>query len=968
MVTAIPSHLSFCPMPPLQRLSLWFALLLSSLCWLQGEPSTSPLTWDDIDAWRSIETPILSRNGEWLAYSAMPQQGNGEVIAHHLPSGREWRAPVGATPIPPFPRPTHPEEKLPTVPKPGLLFTHDNRFLLTSTFPRAEDTAAARTAGTSAPASKQRGLNIIDLATGETETIVGVKSVQVSVLGNWVAYLLEPEINHPPRGQLDKSHGTTLVLRDLAAGKERTLDYVTEYSLTRDGRTLVYTVNGPSERRNGLYTYTPGGWSSPEPLLRGKGRYLKLNWDLTQTQLAFLSDRTETKNEKRSLRVYLWHRGSEAPPRAVVTAKTAGLPPGMKPSEQTAPAFSRDGRKLTVGVATPTVKSSNQRTDPEDKVVADIWSWHDGLTQPRQAVLAESERKRTFTGVIDLATKRYTQVATPDLAEVTLSDDGNFALGLDETPYLRERDYDGTYADIYIINTTTGERRLAVKKLRGRSGDEGRPSVSFSPDSQWAVYYRDREWHAINVATAQSYSLTAGLPVSFAHELHDEPEPTTAYGWAGWTRDSQSVIIYDRYDIWQLWPDGRPARNLTRGYGRAEKVILRAQDIAAHEEAETWRGIDPTRPLILRGEDELTRASGYYRYGFEFAEKPQRLLWGDKQYRYIGRALDADVLLLTVSRFDEFPDVWRTDETFSGLQRLTDGAAQLTPFAWGSAELVGYTNSRGEPLQGLLYKPADFDPQKKYPLIVYTYERLSHIVHNFFPPVYGSNISFPLYTSNGYLILLCDIAYDIGHPGQSALECVNAAVDAVIALGCVDEDRLGIQGSSWGGYQSAYIITQTHRFRAAEAGAVVGNMTSAYGGIRWTSGQPRPFQYEQTQSRIGQPLTDAPELYIENSPVFHVKNVQTPLLIQHNDLDGAVPWEQAVELYLSLRRHNKPVWLINYPQEGHGLTRYADRRDFSRRMWQFFEHYLHDQPAPDWLTKGVPYLDRDAEKLRFNKP
>jgi dipeptidyl aminopeptidase/acylaminoacyl peptidase len=952
----------------LQRPSLWFLLFLSSLCWLQGEPTPRPLTWDDVDAWRSIETPILSRNGEWLAYSYMPAQGNGDVIARHLPDGREIRLPVGATPPPPFPRPTHPDEKAPPVPKIGLLFTHDSRFLLTTTFSTAEALAAARISGAHTPESKQRGLVIVDLTTGKSETIKGVKSVQVSVHGNWVAYQMEPEIDPIRRAHPNTKHGTRLVLRDLAAGKERTFDSVTEYSLTRDGRTLVYAVAGPSERRNGLYAYTPGSWSSPEALLRGRGRYLKLNWDLAQTQLAFLSDRSAGKTGKPPLKVYLWTRGSGAAPSAVVTADTAGVFAGMVPSEQTAPAFSRDGRKLFVGVALPPATPTKPQPDPEDRVVADIWSWHDGLIQSRQSVLADTERKRTFTGVFDLATKHYTQVATPTLAEVTLSDDGAFAIGLDETPYLRERDYDGTYADIYVINTATGERRLAVKKLRGKSGDEGRPGVSFSPDGRWATYYANGAWYAIEIATAQSHALTTGLPVSFAQELHDDPEPAPSYGWAGWTRDSQSVMIYDRYDIWQMWPDGRAARNLTQGYGRAEKIILRAQDIAAHEEGEAWRGIDPARPLYLRGEDETTRASGFYRYAFESTGKPERLLWGDKQFRYIGRAQDAGVLLLTASRFDEFPDVWRTDETFSAPQRITDGAAQLAPFAWGSAELVGYTNTAGEPLQGLLYKPANFDPQQKYPLIVYTYERLSHIVHNFFPPVYSSNINFPFYTSNGYLVLLCDIAYDVGHPGQSALECVNAAVDAVIARGGVDEDRLGIQGSSWGGYQSAYIITQTNRFRAAEAGAVVGNMTSAYGGIRLTSGQPRLFQYEQTQSRIGQPLTDAPELYLENSPVFHVKQVQTPLLIQHNDLDGAVPWEQAVELFLALRRHNKPVWLINYAREGHGLSRYANKRDFSLRLWQFFEHYLHDQPAPDWLTKGVPYLDREAEKLRFNKP
>src|SRR5690606_35716298 len=201
----------------------------------------------------------------------------------------------------------------------------------------------------------------------------------------------------------------------------------------------------------------------------------------------------------------------------------------------------------------------------------------------------------------------------------------------------------------------------------------------------------------------------------------------------------------------QLFADGRTARNLTGGFGRQSNIGLRAQNMAAREEGDTERGIDPAQPLIFRGEHELTRASGWFRHAFDANGEPQQLLWGDRQWRYLGRAVRADRLLLTASRFDEFPDYWITDENFSPPQKVSDGGAQLEPFAWGSAELISYSNSAGVPLQGLLFKPANFDPSKKYPLIVYTYERLSQIVHNFFPPGFGSNINFPFYTSNGYL-------------------------------------------------------------------------------------------------------------------------------------------------------------------------------------------------------------------------
>jgi dipeptidyl aminopeptidase/acylaminoacyl peptidase len=326
------------------------------------------------------------------------------------------------------------------------------------------------------------------------------------------------------------------------------------------------------------------------------------------------------------------------------------------------------------------------------------------------------------------------------------------------------------------------------------------------------------------------------------------------------------------------------------------------------------------------------------------------------------------VLLVTASRFDEFPDVHVTDAALTKLEKVTAGGAQLAAFAWGKSELIAFRNADGVPLQAALYRPANFDPKKKYPLLVYIYERLSQNVHGFVNPAPGTSINFSTYTSNGYCVLAPDIVYKTGAPGQSALRCVLPAIDAAVKLGGIDEKAVGIQGHSWGGYQIAYMITQTDRFAAAEAGAPVGNMTSAYSGIRWGSGLPRQFQYEQTQSRLGKKLADDPRPYLDNSPVFHLARVKTPLLILSNDNDDAVPYYQGIELFLGLRRLGKPAWLFNYNGEFHGLRRRANQKDFAARTHQFFDHFLKGAPAPDWLEKGIPYLERDEEKDRFNKP
>jgi dienelactone hydrolase len=402
--------------------------------------------------------------------------------------------------------------------------------------------------------------------------------------------------------------------------------------------------------------------------------------------------------------------------------------------------------------------------------------------------------------------------------------------------------------------------------------------MQWSPDGRFAAFFNGGQWHAVDARSGKVRTLTAGLGVSFADEEDDTPDPPGSYGSAGWTKGGLSFLAYDRYDVWQLFVDGSPAKNVTEGEGRKARLEFRVQVIEPADEDDEDRGIDPAKPLTLRAESEETRATGFYKDSLVGVGLPQRVLWGDRNFRYAGRAKTADVLLVTASRFDEYPDLHVTDASFKAPVKMSDGGSQTQPFLWGKGEL-----------------------------------------------------------------------------------------QAVVDRGFVDENAIGIQGHSWGGYQIAYMVTQTSRFKAAEAGAPVGNMTSAYSGIRWGSGQPRQFQYEQTQSRIGPSLYDAPLKYVENSAIFQVKRVTTPLLILHDDQDDAVPWYQGIELFLALRRNGKTAYLFNCNGELHGLRRRHNQKDYAVRMQQFFDHFLKGAPKPEWMEKGIPFVDREEEKERFLK-
>jgi dipeptidyl aminopeptidase/acylaminoacyl peptidase len=272
-------------------------------------------------------------------------------------------------------------------------------------------------------------------------------------------------------------------------------------------------------------------------------------------------------------------------------------------------------------------------------------------------------------------------------------------------------------------------------------------------------------------------------------------------------------------------------------------------------------------------------------------------------------------------------------------------------------------------LQGALYLPANYEEGKSYPTIVYIYEKLSQGL-NGFTSLTANGFNKSLYTSQGYAVFMPDIVYKINDPGMSAVWCVLPALDAAVKTGVVDKTKVAIHGHSWGGYQTAFLVTQTDAFKAAVAGAPLTNMISMYSSIYWNTGSANQPIFESSQGRFTTGYWDNVEAYTRNSPVYHAKNVKTPLIILHNDKDGAVDWNQGIEYYNTLRRLGKPVVMLQYKGENHGLAKLENRKDYTVRMLEFFDHHLKGKPAPAWLQEGVPHLklkDHLEERARDAK-
>jgi dipeptidyl aminopeptidase/acylaminoacyl peptidase len=918
--------------------------------------SKRPLTHKDYDNWRSIQGQQLSHDGKLLAYALVPQEGDGEVVVRNLATATEWRHPRGAQPT--FtPQPDGPPTPPPPIGRP--YFTADSRFLVFTIYPTKADSDKAKRDKKKPEDGPRNSIGIMDLATGEVTRVERVKNYQVPEDGaGFLAYLLEPKPEEkkseapqgpPARKDKKKEFGSELVLRSLSDNSERTFADVLEYTISKDAKSLVFAVSSKKDETNGVYAVTTASADAPAALIAGRGKYAKLTWDDKQTQLAFISDRDDASSSQPRFKLYHWDRKA-ASAAEIVSTSTPSFRAGMVISDKANLSFSLDGSRLFLGVAPPPEpeRDESQELVADEKVVADLWHWKDDYIQPMQKVRAEQDRNRSYRAAYHLKEKKYIQLADQTMSEINPSSDGLRALGSDDRQFRIMVGYDTSYADYYLVNTLDGSRKPLLQKQQW--------ALTWSPLGKYALFYDGKDWNTISVADGKVVNLTKTLGVNFYQEDHDSPSVAPSYGTAGWVADDKYVLLYDRYDIWQVSPDGAGAKNLTDGVGRKEKTQLRYARLDPQE-----KFISPARPLLLRAENEWTRDTGFYRDRIDGA-MPEKLVMAARGLSAPSKAKDADVYLLTASTFNEFPDLLVTAPDFKDMKKVSDANPQKAGLLWGTAELVRYKNADGVPLSGMLIKPENFDPSKKYPMIVYIYETLSEGLHRFVDPRPSHSINASYYASNGYLVYMPDIIYTVGHPGQSALKCVLPAIQAVVDKGFVEEKAIGIQGHSWGGYQIAYMITQTSRFRAASAGAPVANMTSAYSGIRWGSGLPRQFQYERTQSRIGGSLWQSPMLFFENSPVFWAGQVETPLLMIHNDNDDAVPWYQGIEYFLALRRLGKEVYLFNYNGEFHGLRKRPNQKDYTQRLQQFFDHFLKGAPRPEWMERGIPYIEREKEK------
>jgi dipeptidyl aminopeptidase/acylaminoacyl peptidase len=750
------------------------------------------------------------------------------------------------------------------------------------------------------------------------------------------------------------AEGTDLILRNLTSSKQLVFKSVSEYAFDKKGNYLLFeTTRNPKDSNSRamviLHRLAAG---KNDTIMKGFNDAKLFAFDEAGTQLAFVAERdSSTKALQKFYKLWYYKPGQDS---ATVLAEkaTTGMKLGSTVSDNRTPQFSKNGQQLYFG--TSPIRPPKDTTLVDFELARlDVWHYNDDYLQPTQLRRLDNDLKRSYLAVTRPGTQKIIQLADDNAESAVLVDEGNAAwvLGLTSKNNRKSTQWDTDQKmTAFVISTVDGSRKLVKANIAA--------NFQASPSGKYVFWYdlMAKQYFTYELATQQIRNISAGVKEHLYDDEDDHPRVPYAFGDIGWMENDTHYFVNDRYDIWQLDPTGAtPPVNLTGGWGKKTRTQLSYSPLDPEE-----RFFKNDQTIVLRSFNRDSKYGGYCKVKINAPGAPVRLYEGPYSFGQLVKAKEAEAYIVSKASIAGSELVQTAD--LRELEQITNVAQQQKGYNWLTVELVKWKLPDGRISEGLLYKPENFDSTKKYPIIFYYYERNADGLYSYRAPApSASTVNIPYFASNGYLIFDPNIYYKNGEPGQSAVDAVVSAARFLSKKKWVDSTRMGLQGQSWGGYQTAFIITRTKMFKAASAGAPVANMTSAYGGIRWGTGISRQFQYEKDQSRIGYTLWQRQDLYIKNSPLFAADKITTPLLIMHNDADGAVPWWQGIELFTALKRLDKKAWLLQYNGEDHNLVERRNRKDLSVRLGQFFDHFLKGEKPAKWLKDGVPATDKGID-------
>ena len=896
----------------------FFASLIAALALAQSAPvaldaqaaaEKRPLTIADYRLWRTIADPVISDDGRWAAWTYERVRSDTELVVRALDSDATHSVANGSEPR----------------------FSDDGRWVAYFVSPPFLEAEALER--DDEPVRRKAAL--MDLATGDVRTWENAERFEFS---NGSSHLLVEKV----AADDDAEHeGTGLILRNLHAGYEELIGSVHESAFNEPGTHLAFSVDAAGMDGNGLYLIDLAT-GARRGLDNARARYARLTWSEDGSALAVLRGEVpDGKVERENAVVGVRGVGAGEPSRFELAPDAPGLKDGWVVSEDGRVVWSDDADALFVGTKPQQDELEEWPEDALPLADVNIWHWADDRIQSQQQQEASSDRDRTYVAAVHVEEGHLVHIADERMRTAEVASTGRWAIGRDDRSYVS--DWKPPLADFYRVDTRTGER-VPVLEAHLRS-------LGLSPDGTRWLYWKEGDVWSYEIEPDRHVNLTSGAPVDFTNLEYDRFGEKPPHGIAGWTADGSAVLLYDRYDVWRQPLDGSIATSLTGGRGAADEMRLRYVDTDPDEDA-----IDLGEPIVLAAYGQWTKKEGFFELD---GSRLREITWEDRRFEGVQKAGDAERYLFTVQTWVDFPDLWVSDRDFADRRRISDANPQQAEFAWGRRILFDYTNADGVPLQGTLAIPEGWEPGQRLPMVVRFYEKYSQDLHAYPTPQYRHQPNFAGLVSNGYLLMQPDVHFRIGSSHSDMLECVEAAVRKVIELGYADPEAIGLSGHSYAGGGSAYIATRSTMFRAIAHGAAPINLVSEFNQLFVGNGQNNHSYDIYGQGRYATNPYDDFDLYWDQSPISGVESMNTPVLYLHGEEDPTVNWEQGLEWFNALRFLGKPIIWLSYPDEGHGLAKLQNRIDFQHRLQDFFDHHLKGAPAPEWMTSGVPYVEKD---------
>jgi dipeptidyl aminopeptidase/acylaminoacyl peptidase len=1006
-------------------LALAFASVGSSTAHAQqpsASNATKQMQPADLKAWKSIRQTVLSHDGAWFAYVLAPNEGDANVIVRSTAAnGKELKFPIGEAGGgrggAPFGGGGEASLAVSGDSKWAAFTVYPPASAARGRGAGGGRGGAAQEAAAAPATPPQNKLGLVNLATGEKKEFDRVRRFAFNgEKPTWIAMQSYPEQPAGGGGQgaaggrgaggaaaPPRVEGTDLVLYNLASGEAVNIGNVAEFGFDDSGDWLAYTIDARDEIGNGVQLRNMRT-DVVRAIDSDRGLYRHLAWSDSTLSLAVLRGHADTVAKDTLFSVVAFTNIAAPTPTKTIfdPSQHSEFPADMKVAADRAPRLSDDLSAVFFGIRERNPKPpANDRTmagngrgangnlvqagapgeggtrnqphlapdTPDELPSLVLWHHLDPRLQSQQLVQESADRAFSYLSEYRLAEKKFVRLADDALRSVTTTGHDHFAFGSDSREYDQPSAYTGRrYEDGYSVDITTGARKLLLKRHI--------PGVTVpSPNGSEVLYWGDdANYWVMDLANGAKRNITKGVGVSFANtdDDHNNLVPPPRFP-LGWSKDGASVLLSDGWDVWKVPTHGTgPATNLTVD---GKKSQVRYQRLYAFERTTPGGagrggrggrggtaadGIDLSQPLYFATYGEWTKKAGLSRVD-PAAPGAKQLVREDATFNF-EKARDADVYLYARGTSIDYPNYYVANADLKGGRQITDANPQQKDFAWSSGvKLINYTSAKGDKLQGALYLPANYQPGKKYPLLVTIYEKRSNLANSYVVPSETATPDRSNYTSRGYAVLDPDIVYRVNDPMMSAVWCVVPAVKAAIATGIIDEANVGLWGHSWGGSETGFLVTQTNIFKAAIAGAPLTNMVSMYASVYWNSGGSDAAIFESSQGRFKGNVAENTEAYIRNSSVFHAQNVKTPLIILADDKDGAVDFNQGITYYNTLAQLNKDVILLEYIGENHGLARPVNQKDYANRQREWFDHFLKAAPAPDWITKGVPRIKLEDE-------